>query len=499
MSNYTEIIPLAYFLPGVCLTVASLLLLSLVQNAIHNLPYYRIPTVGTCRWPLLDRQSSLRFMSSARALIREGFEQGYTIFQAIFPHGPMLILHPKYVNEVRRHPSLSLEEAVKKSLPVGDYPGFEAFRGTENHHILLDVINQKITRNLKQYTIPLAKETALTLEEHFGQPTEWKSYCFASEVPYIVARLSTLVFLGEEVCRNAEWLDISVNYTLDIFGAINALRKWPPILRPVIHWFLAPARKLRQRVQVARRIIQQEMERRQEEPKAREPDALDWLHEVAAGRPLDVTTAQIGLTLVTIHTTSNLLTNVIYDLAANPEYIPFLREEIQSVLEADGTFHKTSLTKLKLLDSVVKESQRLNPPGLTSLHRYAMEEITLSDGIVIPKGASLVVSAHTMQDESIYPNPHTYDGYRFYRKRQEPGQGNKHQLVMTSAEHYGFGHGIRACPGRFFAANEIKILLAHIIMKYDLRFPDGQSRPANWEIGQDLICDQTAQVLFRAR
>lgn len=195
---------------------------------------------------------------------------------------------------------------------------------------------------------------------------EWKPYCFASEVPYIVARLSTLVFLGEEVCRNAEWLDISVNYTLDIFGAINALRKWPPILRPVIHWFLAPARKLRQRVQVARRIIQQEMERRQEEPKAREPDALDWLHEVAAGRPLDVTTAQIGLTLVTIHTTSNLLTNVIYDLAANPEYIPFLREEIQSVLEADGTFHKTSLTKLKLLDSVVKESQRLNPPGLSA-------------------------------------------------------------------------------------------------------------------------------------
>lgn len=75
MSNYTEIIPPAYFLPGVCLTVASLLLLSLVQNAIHNLPYYRIPAVGTCRWPLLDRQSSLRFMSSARALIREGFEQ----------------------------------------------------------------------------------------------------------------------------------------------------------------------------------------------------------------------------------------------------------------------------------------------------------------------------------------------------------------------------------------------------------------------------------------
>ncbi|KAI2820521.1 hypothetical protein CBS115989_3651 [Aspergillus niger] len=499
MQLFTEIIPPAYFLPGFCLTVAVLVLLSCVQNAIHNLPYYRIPAVGMSRWSLFDRQANVCFMASARALIREGFEQGHTMFQAMFPHGPMLVLHPKYVDEVRRHPSLSLEEAVKESLPVGDYPGFEAFRGTENHHILLDVINQKITRNLKQYTIPLARETELTLDEHFGQPQEWKSYCFASEVPYIVARLSTLVFLGEQVCRDTEWLDISVNYTLDIFGAITALRGWPPILRPVVHWFLEPAQKLRKRVQVARRIVQREMRRRQHEHKPRQPDALDWLHEVAGGRHLDVTTAQIGLTLVTIHTTSNLLTNVIYDLAANPQYLPPLREEIQSVLETDGTFHKTSLTKMKLLDSVVKESQRLNPPGLTSLHRYAMEEITLSDATVIPKGASLVVSAHTMQDESIYLNAHTYDGYRFYRKRQEPGHENKHQLVMTSAEHYGFGHGVRACPGRFFATNEIKILLAHIILKYDIRFPDGQSRPANWEIGQDLVCDQTVQVLFRAR
>lgn len=168
------------------------------------------------------------------------------------------------------------------------------------------------------------------------------------------------------MCRDTEWLDISVNYTLDIFGAITALRRWPPILRPVVHWFLEPAQKLRKRVQVARRIVQREMRRRQHEHKPRQPDALDWLHEVAGGRHLDVTTAQIGLTLVTIHTTSNLLTNVIYDLAANPQYLPPLREEIQSVLETDGTFHKTSLTKMKLLDSVVKESQRLNPPGLSA-------------------------------------------------------------------------------------------------------------------------------------
>lgn len=75
MQLFTEIIPPAYFLAGFCLTVAVLVLLSCVQNAIHNLPYYRIPAVGMSRWSLFDRQANVCFMASARALIREGFEQ----------------------------------------------------------------------------------------------------------------------------------------------------------------------------------------------------------------------------------------------------------------------------------------------------------------------------------------------------------------------------------------------------------------------------------------
>jgi hypothetical protein len=54
-------------------------------------------------------------------------------------------------------------------------------------------------------------------------------------------------------------------------------------------------------------------------------------------------------------------------------------------------------------------------------------------------------------------------------------------------------------PGQLFAANEIKILLVHLVMKYDLKFPEGQILSPNMESGIDLVCDQTAQVLFKAR
>ncbi|KXJ90272.1 hypothetical protein Micbo1qcDRAFT_164807 [Microdochium bolleyi] len=32
----------------------------------------------------------------------------------------------------------------------------------------------------------------------------------------------------------------------------------------------------------------------------------------------------------------------------------------------------------------------------------------------------------------------------------------------------GFSHGSHACPGRFFAANQLKIALSHIALHYDI-------------------------------
>lgn len=68
------------------------------------------------------------------------------------------------------------------------------------------------------------------------------------------------------------------------------------------------------------------------------------------------------------------LSQVIYDLAARPEYIKGLREEIKEVLAEDGydidgegftKLKKSSYTKLRKLDSFLKESQRLSPPGIS--------------------------------------------------------------------------------------------------------------------------------------
>jgi cytochrome P450 len=192
----------------------------------------------------------------------------------------------------------------------------------------------------------------------------------------MVARISSLVFVGKGLAHDAEWIDVSVNYAIDSFQASRDLRAWPSVLRPIVHWFLPTMRKLRSHLSKASTLVHNEIHRRAlikegklpaEDP-PRQPDGLDWFHDIAAAQQnftFDQARSQVGLALAAIHTTSNLLTNVMYDLAAYPEYIQPLRDEIRAVAAQDGVLQKTSLPKLKLMDSIMKESQRTHPLSLS--------------------------------------------------------------------------------------------------------------------------------------
>lgn len=71
----------------------------------------------------------------------------------------------------------------------------------------------------------------------------------------VVARLSSRLFVGEDLCRNEEWLELAKNYTLDSFGAARVLRSWPFALRRLVVWILPEWKKVRQDVADARRIL----------------------------------------------------------------------------------------------------------------------------------------------------------------------------------------------------------------------------------------------------
>jgi cytochrome P450 len=132
------------------------------------------------------------------------------------------------------------------------------------------------------------------------------------------------------------------------------------------------------------------------------------------------------------------------------------------------------------------------------MHRVALADVVLSDGTVIKKGAKCAVRSTKRFNPDVYEDPEEFDGARFLRMRDVPGKGNQAHLVSTGTEALGFGHGLHACPGRFFAANELKIGLANLLLKYDLK-PTDDFDPNFIELGFDLRVNPNTRILVRRR
>lgn len=133
------------------------------------------------------------------------------------------------------------------------------------------------------------------------------------------------------------------------------------------------------------------------------------------------------------------------------------------------------------------------------MHRYIEKPTKLSDNTILPKGAWVTVAATPAKDPSIWSQPDTFDGYRSYNLRQQVGNENRYQLTTTNAEQIGFGVGRHACPGRFFAAHELKILIAQLILQFDWKLRDGEERPKQLVIGTEIMPNRNVVLLRRSR
>jgi len=129
-----------------------------------------------------------------------------------------------------------------------------------------------------------------------------------------------------------------------------------------------------------------------------------------------------------------------------------------------------------------------------------MKSLTLSDGTRLPKGTLVTAPAVMFStDPDFVEDPETFDGFRWYRKSQEAEGMATHNTnwTTTSTNNLMFGHGKHACPGRFFASELLKTLLVFLILQYDFKYPEGQSRPASLAYGAFTPPDVTQKLLFK--
>jgi cytochrome P450 len=260
----------------------------------------------------------------------------------------------------------------------------------------------------------------------------------------------------------------------------------------------------------AKKLLVPEIMRRRSQVKDRDPkednNLLSWMMEIATpaeSDPYDLAHLEVVMSLASIHTSQMNAVHILYDLAARPEYFEPLREEIAQLIREDGpwkNWQKPAFSKLRKLDSFMRESQRFNPPSLLSYHRVMMTDHQCADGTVIPRDAHICMPVNAIQNApETTPDAAVFDGFRYERLRQRPGEGHLHQFVSTQANVLNFGHGKHACPGRFFAALEIKNILVRLLMDYDWKLPHGQGRPENLTAHEFIFPNPDAVLLMRKR
>ncbi|KAI0765883.1 cytochrome P450 [Trametes elegans] len=233
-------------------------------------------------------------------------------------------------------------------------------------------------------------------------------------------------------------------------------------------------------------------------------DMLQWIMNEALPRGssnAEIVERILILNLAAIHTSSIIATHALYHLAAHTEYAQALREEIAPIVEAEG-WTRDALGKMWKLDSLLRETLRYDGVNTVSIMRKAMMDVTLADGTFLPRGTLLVADAYHMHHDpalSADTDADAFDPFRFARMRTTNEAGARLQAVSTSVQYIPFSHGRHACPGRFFAAEMLKLILAHIVLKYDVKFGENGGRPANVYWAQAVLPAPDARILFRKR
>ncbi len=169
---------------------------------------------------------------------------------------------------------------------------------------------------------------------------------------------------------------------------------------------------------------------------------------------------QATLLFIAGHETStDALTWTLFLLAQHPDICADLLDELTAVLGGDPPTIE-QLTRLPLLERVVKESMRLLP-SVCALGRVCATTTTLGP-YTLPQGAAVTISPYiTHQLPELYPEPKRFLPERWSRIDPSP------------YEYLPFSAGPRMCLGASFAMLEIKLVIAMVVQRYRLTLVPG--------------------------
>ncbi|ORZ05075.1 cytochrome P450 [Absidia repens] len=367
-------------------------------------------------------------------------------------------------------------------------------------HVVSGGIKKNLSPKLPFYTSRVIEHLKIGLYEQCGVvPDEGKEFDHVYPfVQHMVAKASASVFVGPELAKDLNLVDSFKNMVLEVgsdMGPKPYLEHFPHLMR-LRMWYIGKTSTnvKRHRDQLFAALVPQ-IDSRLKAMKEKDSnwdrpnDFLQDILETDDCPPhMDIYSYCVDwmtqIIFAALHTTSENGTIVLYRLLDNPKVLEELYEEQNAVLEEAGyddtvgpeVFTREILNKFVKMDSVIRESCRLRNDYIGLPHtNVGKKTIVLSGGAMIRPGENAFVNFYSNhRDEKLQKsgmNANNFEPYRFV------DQGKNSTKIGDDFMFFGmFKH---ACPGRWFAIQEIKTILAMLIRSYKMSAIDSVVFPTS--------------------
>lgn len=234
--------------------------------------------------------------------------------------------------------------------------------------------------DLHRHLDDLVREMNAIISAHLderlaGDSVQWKSVNVLQLFQSCVARITNHAFCGPDLTNDPEWLEATMRFTADGFGAAAEVRRHPFYLRPFAALFLRSIKRVRSDKEMAKRKLGPLFRQRKSarnNPEVKVPD--DGFQRMLEAAPPNVSLEEFAGTMMRVmmasmHTTAHTATIAVGDLISQPLYIAGLSQEMRESFGGKG-IQIRECDQLRHLDSFLKESQRMTPLFLRKFSDY---------------------------------------------------------------------------------------------------------------------------------
>ncbi|PWY95191.1 cytochrome P450 [Aspergillus sclerotioniger CBS 115572] len=450
-------------------------------------------------WPHLKRASpppGIPILSGTETTdYRHLIEEQYTkhpnqIYLLQSPFRRVYVVPPRLVNEY----AWKSEDKVSSAVDLcerflGQYTLIGSMtpdRPGDRTHTAVTYAKGLLTRSINHALPGVYTDVDTLLDREIGKDKS-RTVHIQAVVLNVFLHVYERVFVGIDLAQDKTWMRTCVEYPGAAFRAALALAKYHWSVRPIAALFIPEMKLLRVLIRILDRFLRPLHQQRQELLKqvdAKKPVDIIQSFMDHAGKEATNTTllveSMVMLNIAGIQSTGRVLFQALLDLAAHPEYIQPLRDEVAAAIDKEGgdpNLLATGLARLQKMDSFFKESQRFHHANLLSVYRKLMQPLTLSNGVTLPANSYIAVPGSVYSRLSDDGTDRPFDGFQWARKKGGGASDSRLNYAFSGPDSLEFGAGSHACPGRHFAVNVLKATLSRILLRYDLSLPPGTERP----------------------